>query len=73
MMTRDEHLEWATARALEYVNKNDIPNALASMASDLRKHDDLATHVGIDLGMMLLLSGNMRTSQDARKFIEGFN
>lgn len=40
-MTREEHLEWAKNRALEYVDLYDLPNALASMLSDLSKHPEL--------------------------------
>ena len=72
-MTRDEHLQWAKGRALEYADKGDAANAMASMLSDLRKHPELQDHVGINLGMMLLLSGNMRGADEIRKFIEGFN
>ena len=38
-MTHDEHLAWAKARALEYLEAGDIRNALASMAIDLDNHE----------------------------------
>jgi hypothetical protein len=72
-VTREEHLQWAKNRALEYADKGESQNALASMASDLSKHPDTKTHTGIELGMMLLMSGNMRGPTEIRKFIEGFN
>ena len=72
-MTRDEHMAWAKQRALEYADQGDAANAMASMACDLRKHPETENHVGIKLGMMLLLSGNMRGPHEIRKFIEGFN
>lgn len=72
-MDRSEHLQWSKDRALEYVDAGDISSAIASMTSDLNKHDDTRNHAGIELGMMLLMSGNMSTQYDARKFIEGFN
>jgi hypothetical protein len=34
-MTREEHLAWAKTRALEYANRGDLVNAVASMGSDL--------------------------------------
>jgi hypothetical protein len=37
-LTRAEHLQWAKARALEYVEAGDLANACASMLSDLSKH-----------------------------------
>jgi hypothetical protein len=36
-MTRDEHLEWAKQRALEYLPDNPL-EAMTSMGSDLNKH-----------------------------------
>ena len=72
-MTRQEHLQWCKDRALEYVDRGDIQNAIASMSSDLRKHPDTQDHAGIQLGMMLLMGGRMSTREDVRKFIEGFN
>ena len=72
-MTRDEHLQWAKDRALEYADRGDAQNAVASIGSDLAKHPDLASHAGIMLGMMMLMSGNLRGPQDIRHFIEGFN
>lgn len=72
-MTRAEHLSWAKQRALEYADKGDVQNAFASMVSDLNKHPETEGHVGIELGMMLLMSGNMRGAAEARKFIDGFN
>lgn len=72
-MTREEHLKWAKQRALEYVEQGDNGTALASMASDLKNHPETESHAGIELGMMLLMSGNMKTPEDGRRFIEGFN
>jgi len=66
-MDRAEHLEWAKNRALEYVRINDLKNAWASMASDLGKH------IGIQLGMMMLMSGHLSTSNEMKEFIIGFN
>jgi hypothetical protein len=72
-MTRAEHLAWCKTRALQYVDAGDINNAFASMASDLDKHPDTANHAGINLGMMLLMGGQLSTAAEMRKFIEGFN
>ena len=43
------------------------------MASDLNKHDETQKHAGVELGMMMLMSGQLKTVQEMRKFIEGFN
>lgn len=72
-MNRDERLEWCKQRALEYVNMGDLSGAYASMVSDLNKHPETEGHVAIQLGMMLLISGNLNTEQKMREFILGFN
>jgi hypothetical protein len=72
-MNRAEHLAWAKERALEYADKGDMPNALASLTSDLRKHPETANHGAIELGMMLALGGHLDSPSELRKFIEGCN
>lgn len=72
-MTRNEHLDWCKQRATEYLDQGDIKGALASMMSDLQKHDETRNHAGVQLGMMLLISGNLETEQAMRDFILGFN
>jgi len=72
-MTRNEHLQWCKDRALEYVDAGDLPQAFASMCSDLSKHSETAGHIGIELGMGLMMIGNLNTSDKMRKFIRGFN
>jgi len=71
--TREQHLEWCKRRALEYVDSGDLNQALASMGSDLGKHEETRNHAGIKLGMMMLMSGQLSTPDKMRKFIEGFN
>jgi hypothetical protein len=73
MDTRAKHLAWCKQRALEYVEANDLRNAWASMASDMGKHEETKDHAAINLGMMLLMSGQLNTQDEMRKFIEGFN
>jgi hypothetical protein len=72
-MTREEHLEWCKERAIKYLDNNDLDNAWASIVSDLGKHVETANHSAIRLGGMLLLGGYLRTGQEMRKFINGFN
>ena len=72
-MTRTEHLEWCKKRALEYVDAGDNRNAATSMMSDLRKHDETSNHVGISLGIALMMEGHLSSSAAMRKFIDGFN
>lgn len=72
-MSRDEHLQWAKQRALQYVEANELQTAFTSLMSDLHKHEETANHSGIELGAMLLLAGQLRTPDEMRNFIEGFN
>jgi len=72
-MTRSEHLEWCKRRALEYVDNGDTPQAYASFASDMKEHEETAEHSALDVGMMLLMAGQLNTPDAMRKFINGFN
>lgn len=79
-MERAEHLEWAKTRAiqeLDYYLKEDpskaCQNAVASILSDLGKHEELRGHSAIKLGGMLLLGGHLGTEKQVRDFIVGFN
>lgn len=66
-MTRAEHLAWAKERALEELDRGSYVNAVASMISDLRKHEELENHLGI----MLFIG--VHNADQARRWIEGFN
>lgn len=72
-MTRDEHLKWCKKRANEYLASGDTQNAYASMASDLNKHPETEGHPAIGLGMMMLMGGQLSSTEDMRRFIDGFN
>lgn len=71
--TRADHLAWCKQRALAYVDAGDLPQAWASMGSDLAKHPETERHSAIQLGTMLLLGGQLSSREKMRKFIEGFN
>lgn len=71
MTTRTEHVEWAKSRAMEYVEAGDPSNALASLFSDLRKHPETTGHAAIELGGMLMLTGQLSTLPEVREWIEG--
>lgn len=72
-MNQDEHLAWCKQRALQYVDRDDLNGAFASMTSDLSKHDGTKGHSAIQLGTMLLVAGHLSTRHEMRAFIEGFN
>ena len=71
-MTREEHLDWCKGRALEYVKRGELQNAVASMLSDLTKHDETmqAGQMMRPIGLHEAVNG---TPDSVRRFIEGFN
>ncbi len=71
-MTRDEHLGWCKRRALAYL-PGDPAQAMTSMFSDLDKHPETKGHIGIELGMRLMMAGQMKSPEEVRRFVEGFN
>lgn len=72
-MTRAEHLAWCKQRAIAYIEAGDYKQALTSMLSDMRKHPETEKHVGLQMGVMLMISGHLSSPEEIRKFIEGFN
>lgn len=69
-MTRAEHLQWAKDRALEYLDRGELVDAVASFGSDLNKHDELRGHASVELLAMHALSG-LLDARSARELIEG--
>lgn len=69
--TREEHLEWCKQRAREYLDRHDVTNAVASMLSDLSKHDG-TKDAAKSLGGLALLYVKEHDVAGARRFIEGF-
>lgn len=72
-MTRDEHLQWAKSRAHEYVNAGDLPNAVASMSSDLRKHPELGTPATAMMAAIGIFTVANEGADAVRRWIDGFN
>lgn len=66
--TREEHLDWAKARAIEFLDNGDNRQALASIASDLNKHDETRNHPDIPKLGAMVFSANMG---GLRSLIEG--
>jgi len=73
MDERSEHLKWCKERALEYVKVGDLKQAFASFHSDMSKHPETANHLALEMGTMLLLSGNLDTPRQMEEWITGFN
>jgi hypothetical protein len=75
-VTRAEHLAWCKQRALEYVDRGDLAQALASMISDLGKHPDTRSSVlagAIIAPLEFTNANNSAHVHQVRKWIEGFN
>lgn len=70
-MTAAEHFDWAVGRAMEYVELYDGANAMASLVSDLGKHEGTAGILTQDL--LFLFAGEVAIggAKGARRFIEG--
>lgn len=73
MQNRNDHLEWCKQRALEYVTKGNLQEAFASFLSDMGKHPETANHLALEMGMMLLLGGQLSSAHQMREWITGFN
>jgi hypothetical protein len=71
-MTRDEHLAWCKARALEYVDAGDLDQARTSMLSDLTKWEQPLYDSGT-LGVLMMDALLFcKTSEQMRYWINGF-
>jgi fructose-1-phosphate kinase PfkB-like protein len=67
--SRADHMAWAKARAIEYVEAGDAKNALASLLSDLSKHPDTAGLAKFATAAGLL---HVNSVPAMRSFVEGF-
>lgn len=72
-MTRQEHLDWCKKRALEYVDRGDLQSAVASMMSDMDKHEETKLGSGSILSAMGLMAAMSGNPADVRRYITGFN
>lgn len=72
-MERKEHLQWCKDRALEFVENNDLTGAFASFQGDMMQHEETSNHLALEVGMILLLSGNLDTQEQMKNWIFGFN
>jgi hypothetical protein len=71
-MNAAEHFDWAITRATEYLdNGDDGATAMASLISDLYKHEDTANILTADLQGLFLGEVMLAGATGARRFIEG--
>jgi hypothetical protein len=68
---RAEHLAWCKRRALEYVERGDLTHAVASMMSDLNKHQETAD-MGSFFGLLGIQYASTRDACAVRDWIKGF-
>ena len=66
-----QFVEWCKEQARPYLDRGDIVNAIASMLSDLSKHEHTKS-IAEKLGPLGLLHAMNHDLPAARRFIEGF-
>lgn len=73
MRSRAEHLAWCKSRAHEIADQGDCEGAVASMASDINKHEETR----MDSATLALLSMSVLMGSPDRErvkhWIDGFN
>ena len=68
-----EHMAWCKERALAYVDRGELDNAMASLASDFRKHPDTDHDAMKGLCVIAVLTHVANGDvAGTRRFIEGF-
>lgn len=75
-MDRAEYLQWAKDRALAYVDKGELGEAIKSMLSDINEREDTRFKGGASLGVLMQLGMMHAQNHDARemrRWVEGFN
>jgi len=72
-MNRQEHLQWSKDRAIQILNEGDVAGSYSSFMCDMNDHPELANHLALEMGMMLLFGGQLSTYSEMKNFIEGFN
>lgn len=71
--SRADHLQWCKDRANEYIEKGDLKEAFSSFMSDMSSHEETKDHLALEMGMSLLLSGNLSSPIQIKNWIDGFN
>jgi hypothetical protein len=70
MKTRDEHLEWCKQRAREYLDRGELADAVASMASDMGEHPECGVNDYL-VAVAMLHVANLDAAM-LRRWVEGF-
>jgi hypothetical protein len=70
-MSREDFIEnIVKVKAREYLDLGEPLKAYNSFASDMLKHPETKNHMALMLGMQLMLTGNLNTTNQVRDFIE---
>jgi len=72
-LSKGEHLAYCKIRALAHVDSGDVRTGWKSFLSDMNKHPETATHVVLELGILLYTRGHLDNPGDMRSFIKAFN
>jgi len=73
-MTREEHIKWCKEKAIAEMDYyHDPTKAIISIMSDLRKHPETNGDALQSLFGAMLMTGRIKTRQEAINFINGFN
>jgi hypothetical protein len=74
-MTRTEHLQWCKDRAMALVERGELVDAVASMMSDIGKHDETAKAIPATavLGLLAAQQAQHGDRDGVVRFIKGFN
>lgn len=70
-LSREQHLQWCKKRALEYVERGQLQQAITSMMSDMNKHSRTAGT--IHPALFIIGASDARDPAKVRAWIEGFN
>jgi hypothetical protein len=70
--SRADHLAWCKERALEYVARGDLASAIASMTSDLSKHEATNNPANPGLAQLGMMYAADKDAAAVRRWIEGF-
>ncbi|EDX73166.1 hypothetical protein MC7420_4413 [Coleofasciculus chthonoplastes PCC 7420] len=70
--TREEYLKWAKERANYYIDKGELTNAFNSFCSDMDKHAETKNNPYLRIGRQIILGGGLKTAEEMREFINGF-
>ena len=72
-MTRQEILQAALKQAEPYLEQGDFSQAWTAHTSELKKHKETKEHLGIELGIQLLMAGFIGDVEKMREHLQGFN